>query len=145
MTSGLLDVHAPRSAGCSDHIYIKIKKDRDGLGREVAKAALSGSAKHFFVFDEDIDIYDERKVLWAIATRSQWDYDLMVVPGERERMLSRSLLGNVDLSGIDLPDTVVTGLTDPSIVSPSATPARPRSTAPCQRHPRPACCCSSPR
>jgi hypothetical protein len=62
--------------------------------------------------------------MWAIATRSQWDYDLIVVPGEREKKLDLSLLGNVDLSGIDLPETAVTGLTDPSIVSPSATPTK---------------------
>jgi 3-polyprenyl-4-hydroxybenzoate decarboxylase len=28
-----------------------------------------------------VDIYDEEQVLWAVATRSQWDKDLVVLPG----------------------------------------------------------------
>ena len=33
------------------------------------------------VVDEDVDAFDEEQVLWAVATRSQWDKDLVVIPG----------------------------------------------------------------
>jgi len=36
--------------------------------------------KHVIVVDEDIDVFDDRWVLWAVATRSQWDRDLVVIP-----------------------------------------------------------------
>ena len=48
-------------------------------------AALSASemTKHVIVVDDDIDVFDERWVLFAVATRSQWHKDLVVVPGCR--------------------------------------------------------------
>ena len=32
------------------------------------------------VVDEDINIFDDAEVLWAVATRSRWDRDLIVIP-----------------------------------------------------------------
>jgi 2,5-furandicarboxylate decarboxylase 1 len=32
------------------------------------------------VVDEDINIFDDAEVLWAVATRSRWDRDLVVIP-----------------------------------------------------------------
>ena len=37
--------------------------------------------KHVIVVDDDVDIYDDEQVLWAVATRSQWDKDLVVLSG----------------------------------------------------------------
>ncbi len=37
--------------------------------------------KHVLVVDEDVDIYDPREVLWALATRFQGDTDLLYLPG----------------------------------------------------------------
>jgi UbiD family decarboxylase len=31
------------------------------------------------VVDDDIDVYNEREVLWAVATRTHWDKDLEVI------------------------------------------------------------------
>ena len=61
------------------------------MGREAAVAALSCSPKHAFVFDDDVDIFDEREALWAISTRSQWDRDLIVCPGLRAHPLDPSV------------------------------------------------------
>ena len=33
------------------------------------------------VVDEDIDIHDDVKVLWAVTTRVQADRDVVIVPG----------------------------------------------------------------
>jgi 3-polyprenyl-4-hydroxybenzoate decarboxylase len=51
------------------------------------------------VVDEDIDIYDDRWVLWAVATRSQWDRDLAVVPGCRGAKLDPSIDGTTTTKG----------------------------------------------
>ena len=46
--------------------------------------------KHVVVVDEDIDIYDDRDVEWAIATRFQADRDLVIVPNARGSSLDPS-------------------------------------------------------
>jgi len=71
-----------RPASCPIHIYIQMKKTRDSQPTQAILAAISSSEgiKHVFVFDDDINIFDESEVLWAIGTRSQWDKDLIVVP-----------------------------------------------------------------
>ncbi len=46
--------------------------------------------KHAFVFDTDIDIFDERQVLFAIATRSQWDRDVMIFPNVKNSIIDPS-------------------------------------------------------
>ncbi|MBI2988010.1 MAG: UbiD family decarboxylase [Deltaproteobacteria bacterium] len=76
------NVHLP-SSGCSRfHVYVQIKKTAAGQGREAIVAALSVDRrlKHVVVVDEDINIFDDAEVLWAVATRSRWDRDLVVVP-----------------------------------------------------------------
>lgn len=76
------NVHLP-SSGCGRfHAYIQIKKTAAGQGREAIVAALSVDRrlKHVVVVDEDVNIFDDAEVLWAIATRSRWDRDLVVVP-----------------------------------------------------------------
>ena len=76
------NVHLP-SSGCSRfHAYVQIKKTGAGQGREAIVAALSVDRrlKHIVVVDEDIDIFDDADVLWAVATRSRWDRDMVVLP-----------------------------------------------------------------
>ena len=75
-------VYCPVSGSGRFHAYIQIKKTHEGQPREAIMAALSSSAniKHVIVVDEDIDVFDDRWVLWAVATRSQWDRDLVVIP-----------------------------------------------------------------
>ena len=87
----LLNVYAPQSTGCRDHLYVQVKKTRPGIGRDAALAAIECRPKHAFIFDDDIDIFDERKVLWAIATRSQWDRDLIVVSDHHVNPLDPSV------------------------------------------------------
>src|SRR5262249_3772412 len=76
-------VHVPMSAGGVSHVYIQMRKTVEGQGKTAAAAALSGffDIKHAFVFDEDVDIFDERQVLLALATRFQADQDVVIVPG----------------------------------------------------------------
>jgi 2,5-furandicarboxylate decarboxylase 1 len=67
---------------CHSHLYVQLHKTQDWQPRAVIMAALSApeALKHVFVFDGDVDIFNERDVQWAIGTRSDWAKDLIVVP-----------------------------------------------------------------
>ncbi|MDI7259270.1 MAG: UbiD family decarboxylase [Thermodesulfobacteriota bacterium] len=74
-------VHVPVS-GSSNLVYIQIKKDIEGLGVNTALAALGAYRfKCAIVVDEDVDIFDDRKVIWAVMTRTQADHSFFFVPG----------------------------------------------------------------
>ena len=76
----ILAVYRPMPA--PHHMYIQIRKTHDSQPRMAIMSALSlpDAIKHVFVFDEDVDIFDEQEVLWALDTRSDWAKDLIVVP-----------------------------------------------------------------
>jgi 2,5-furandicarboxylate decarboxylase 1 len=76
----VVNVYRPWSA--PEHIYVQIRKTNDAQPRQVIHAALASSdgIKHCFVFDEDVNIFDDAEVMWAIQTRSQWDRDVIIAP-----------------------------------------------------------------
>jgi 2,5-furandicarboxylate decarboxylase 1 len=80
---GLQAVHVPLSGCGCFHAYISIKKSAQGQGKQAILAALGVDhvLKLVVVVDDDIDVYNESEVLWAISTRFQADKDLVVVPG----------------------------------------------------------------
>ena len=80
---GVTAVHMPVSGAARLHAYVQVKKRNDGEPKTAIATALSSDyrLKHVIVVDEDVDIYDEEQVLWAVATRSQWDKDIVVIPG----------------------------------------------------------------
>ena len=54
------------------NIFIAMKKLSEGdPGRAAAAALTELHAKHIFVFDDDIDVYNSTEILWALATRVQ--------------------------------------------------------------------------
>ncbi len=65
-------------------LYMSIKKRFPGEGKLAGLAALSASAeplvKMVVVVDEDIDVYKEAEVLWAIGTRVRADQDISLIP-----------------------------------------------------------------
>ncbi len=75
------NVYLPMSGCGTFHAYVQIQNRVPGLGRMALMATLTADyrIKHAFVFDEDVDIFDEREVLLALATRFQGDRDLMVI------------------------------------------------------------------
>lgn len=74
-------VHVPVS-GAGNLVYVQIRKDMEGVGVNAALAALGAYRfKCAIVVDEDVDIYDDRRVLWAVMTRTQADRSFFVVPG----------------------------------------------------------------
>lgn len=64
--------------GCS----VSIKKRSDEEPKKIIETALIAhkSLKHVFVFDDDIDLSDEKDLLWAFTTRFQSDKDLYLYP-----------------------------------------------------------------
>lgn len=110
----LLNVHVPLS-GHRFHAYLQVRKERPGVGKAAILAALpvDQRLKHIVVVDEDIDIFDEAQVLWAIATRTQWDRDLIVIPNHPAYPLDPSLPGPQPLGavgGIDATRPVPLGI-----------------------------------
>ncbi len=69
-------------SGAGNLVYVQIRKDIEGAGVNAALAALGVYRfKCAIVVDEDIDIYDDRKVIWAVMTRTQADRSVFTVPG----------------------------------------------------------------
>ncbi|MFQ5683393.1 MAG: UbiD family decarboxylase [Candidatus Binatia bacterium] len=80
-TPGITAIHLPPS-GCSRVIcYISIKKEFDNEPKKAAMQAFveMPNLKLAVVVDDDIDIFNEREVMWAVATRTHWDKDLDVI------------------------------------------------------------------
>lgn len=75
-------VNLPLSGMARSHLYISMKKRVEGEPKIAAAAALAVDPllKHIFVVDDDIDVFNEVDVLWALATRFQADRDLTVMP-----------------------------------------------------------------
>lgn len=69
-------------SGSGNLVYVQIKKDMEGLGVNTALAALGAYRfKCAIVVDEDIDIYDDKNVIWAVMTRTQADRSFFTAPG----------------------------------------------------------------
>ncbi len=78
---GLRRISVP-VAGSGNLVYVQIKKGMEGEGVNAALAALGAYRfKCVIVVDEDIDIDDDAKVLWAVMTRTQADRSIFTVPG----------------------------------------------------------------
>ncbi|MFX1578271.1 MAG: UbiD family decarboxylase [Promethearchaeota archaeon] len=62
------------------HVAVKIRKKNHDDGIQALEAAFAGhkSAKHIWVYDDDIDIYSDEEREWAMATRFQADVDLLI-------------------------------------------------------------------
>jgi 2,5-furandicarboxylate decarboxylase 1 len=79
--------------GCSWlHAVVQIKKQNSDDGKKAIKAAFEGhrSLKHCVVVDNDINIYNQNDVEWAIATRFQADKDAVILPNQRGSSLDPS-------------------------------------------------------
>jgi 2,5-furandicarboxylate decarboxylase 1 len=76
------DVCMPVSGTCRFHAYISISKRAPGQAKNAICAAFASDMllKHVIVVDDDIDVFDEERVLWAVANRFQADRGLVVIP-----------------------------------------------------------------
>jgi 4-hydroxy-3-polyprenylbenzoate decarboxylase len=78
------EVRAP-AGGLSNIAYAKIKTVGGGDGMQALAIMLSCSRltlpKIAMVFDEDVDIWDDQAILWAMAFRYMPHRDTLVIPG----------------------------------------------------------------
>jgi UbiD family decarboxylase len=89
---GVRHVNIPTS-GCSGFVaFISIHQSRPGEAKHAIAIALGVDhyLKFVVVVDDDIDVFDESEVLWAVATRMQPDQDLVVIGGSMGTILDPS-------------------------------------------------------
>ena len=90
-----LAVYLREVSGGANTLRVAIRQRVYGEAR-LAIAALFGgimTLKHVYVFDEDIDIHDDRQVDWAFGTRFQADEDIVVLQGMTGMSMDPSLNG----------------------------------------------------
>jgi UbiD family decarboxylase len=78
---GVKAIHLSPS-GCSRSIcYISMHKEFDNEPHKAAMQAFveMPNLKLAVVVDDDVDVFNEREVLWAVSTRTHWDKDLQVI------------------------------------------------------------------
>lgn len=79
----VLDVHAPYG-GSHNIVYTRIRTRGGGDAKQTLGLMLTCSRQWFpklaFVFDEDIDVFDDDQVKWAMAWRYNPKIDTVVIP-----------------------------------------------------------------
>lgn len=88
-------LYAPPAASGVFEVRLAMRPRYPGEARNAIAAAFGsmGDAKHVFVVDDDVDVFSDRQMQWAFATRFQAGRDLVVDPGFRAIPLDPSLRG----------------------------------------------------
>jgi UbiD family decarboxylase len=75
--------------------YVAIEQRQKGQAKNAIMAVLGADLyiKRVVVVDHDVDVYDDRQVNWAIATRCQPDRDIAIITGARGSDLDPSTAG----------------------------------------------------
>ncbi len=108
-------VHVPVS-GRRFHAYVQCKSPKIGEVRDALMATLSYRRTKAIIFvDDDIDIFSDSEIMFALATRVQWDRDTISVNGLQGSLMDPSIVRGaktVQKIGIDatlapseIPDT----------------------------------------
>ncbi|OGA53918.1 MAG: hypothetical protein A3G25_05155 [Betaproteobacteria bacterium RIFCSPLOWO2_12_FULL_63_13] len=97
LTPSVQAVYMPASGSCVFTAYVQIKKRVPGEGKSAGLAAIAAepNLKIAIVVDDDIDIYDEEQVLWAIATHCEADRDMTIIPNAMGAHLNPSAYGEI--------------------------------------------------
>jgi UbiD family decarboxylase len=84
------------SSGGMYNVRVSLRQRYPGEARNAIAAVFcsAGDVKHVFVVDEDIDVFADEQIDWALATRFQADRDLVVASGFRCVPLDPSLQGS---------------------------------------------------
>jgi UbiD family decarboxylase len=124
-------VCATPASGGMYNVRVSMKQRYPGEPRNALAAVFGsmGEAKHVFVFDEDIDVFDDRQCDWAFATRFQGDRDLLTGSGFRTVPLDPSLAGSRTGAKVGFDCTIPFGRHNAlefSVPQPPELPQRPR-------------------
>jgi UbiD family decarboxylase len=84
------------SSGGMYNVRVSLRQRVPGEARNAIAAvfASAGDVKHVFVVDDDIDVFSDEQIDWALATRFQADRDFVVASGFRCVPLDPSLEGS---------------------------------------------------
>ncbi|TLZ52396.1 MAG: UbiD family decarboxylase [Methanobacteriota archaeon] len=85
------------------HAVVAIEKHTEGDGKNAIMAAFAAhtSLKQVTVVDADVNLWDDREVEWAVATRFQADRGLVVLHGVRGSSIDPSAGETTSKMGID--------------------------------------------
>ena len=90
----------------------------------LAAVASDLSVKLAIVVDEDIDVYNEEEVLWAVATRVVGDKDITIIPSVAGAHLDPSAYDETRLKSGNMTSNVIIDATEP-VEMPFATRIKP--------------------
>jgi UbiD family decarboxylase len=81
MVPSIKAVRVPAPFTC----YVSIDQRITGQGKNAIMAVFGADLymKRVIVVDKDVDIFNERQVNWAVATRCQPDRDIVIIPNAR--------------------------------------------------------------
>ncbi len=88
-------VYAPNAGAGMFNLRVSMRQRVPGEARNAIAACIGclANIKSVFVVDDDIDIFNDARMEWALATRFQPDRDLIVEGGMRTLPLDPSLYG----------------------------------------------------
>jgi UbiD family decarboxylase len=76
-------VYAVASAGGMLHARVSLPRSAQGKAREAIAALFAVPfLKHVYVVDEDVDVFSDADIEWAMANRFRADHDLVVSQGQ---------------------------------------------------------------
>ncbi len=84
------------SSGGMYNVRVSLRQRVPGEARNAIAATFAslGDVKHVFVVDDDIDVFSDDQIDWALSTRYQADKDTVIASGFRAVPLDPSLQGN---------------------------------------------------
>ncbi len=121
------------SSGGMYNVRVSMKQRYPGESRNAIAAVFcsTGDVKHVIVVDDDVDVFSDEQIDWALATRFQADRDLVVASGFRCVPLDPSLDGKRTGAKAGFDCTKPFGKADAfefSVPEPPLLPNRPRRT-----------------
>ena len=77
----IVSVHMPHSMCSRLGCYISIRKSKEGVAKQVGHAALleSGFFQWIVVVDEDIDVFNEKEVIWSLVSNTDPSRDIDLI------------------------------------------------------------------
>jgi UbiD family decarboxylase len=76
-------VYAVASAGGLMHARVALARSAQGRARDAITTLLAiPFVRHVYVVDEDVDVFSDDDIEWAMANRFRADQDLVLVPGQ---------------------------------------------------------------
>jgi 2,5-furandicarboxylate decarboxylase 1 len=121
------------SSGGMYNVRVSMRQRNPGEARNAIAAVFcsSGDVKHVFVVDDDIDVFSDEQIDWALATRFQADRDFVVASGFRCVPLDPSLQGGRTGAKAGFDCTKPFGKTESvefTVPQPPRLPQRPRQS-----------------